>query len=94
MAIKKKKAADFESKTIIWPFGKKNYVLFAVSLVVLAIGYICLGYGDDPNNSVSLTVAPIVLVIGYALIPFAIMAKGRPDDRDIAESDGEQVAER
>ncbi len=94
MAIKKKKAEESGSKTIIWPFGKKNYILFAVSMVVLVIGYICLGYGDDPNNSVTLKVAPIVLVIGYALIPFAIMAKGRPDDREVAESDGGQVAER
>jgi len=81
MATKKKKD-EAESRTIIWPFGKKNYILLAVALAVITLGYIFLGYGDDPDNKVSLTLAPIVLVIGYALIPFAIMVKGRTDDSE------------
>ena len=82
MAIAKKKTGSSKSGTTIWPFGKRNYILFAIALAVIVIGYICLGYGDDPNHPITLTVAPIVLVIGYALIPFAIMARGRTDDAD------------
>ena len=77
MADKKSKE---ESKTIIWPFGRKNYILFAIAFTVICIGYVFLGYGDDPDNAISKTLAPIVLVLGYALIPFAILAKGKPDD--------------
>ena len=76
MATKSKKAKVDEAPTIDWPFGPKNYVLFAISLIVIIAGYICLGYGDDPNHPITLTVAPILLVIGYLLIPFAIMARG------------------
>jgi len=80
--VNPKKKEDAESKTIIWPFGKKNYVLFAVAIAVITLGYVFLGYGDSPDNQVSLTLAPIVLVAGYALIPFAIMVKGRADESD------------
>ena len=80
-----KKSKD-ESKTIIWPFGRKNYILFGIAFVVICLGYIFLGYGDDPDNSISKTLAPIVLVAGYALIPFAILAKGKPDEDAPEES--------
>ncbi len=80
MAVKTTKAKAADSPAFDWPFGRKNYILFGVALAIIAIGYICLGYGDDPNNPITLTVAPIILVIGYLLIPFAIMAKGKPDE--------------
>lgn len=79
MAVVKKNIQAPTSPTLIWPFGKRNYLLFAVSLIIIAIGYICLGYGDDPNHPITITLAPILLVIGYLVIPFAIMAKGKTD---------------
>lgn len=86
MADKKTQEAP---KTIIWPFGRKNYILFGVAFLVICLGYVFLGYGDDPDNSISKTLAPIVLVLGYALIPFAILAKGKPDE-DTPEETAEQ----
>ena len=77
MVVSKKNAQTSAPPTIIWPFGKRNYILFVMALVVIAVGYVCLGYGDDPNHPITLTLAPILLVVGYAIIPFAIMAKGR-----------------
>ncbi len=89
MAVKKKQSKKAQ-KTLVWPFGKKNYILLAISLVVIVIGYICLASGDNPDAPITLTVAPIVLVIGYGIIPFAILAKGRPEPTD---SEPEQPAE-
>jgi hypothetical protein len=58
-----------KAKTVL-PFTKKNYILFAVGIFVIVIGYITLGYG-------SITLAPILLVLGYCvLIPIAIMING------------------
>ncbi len=74
-----KKTQETVSEEAVWPFGKKNYVLFGIALVVIVLGYIFLGWGDDPNAPITLTVAPIVLIIGYGLIPFAIMVRGRKD---------------
>lgn len=77
MATVKKKTAQPSAKAdangVEWPFGKTNYILFGLALVVLAIGYITLAGG-------SITLSPILLVIGYCvLIPLAIIYRGRPE---------------
>jgi hypothetical protein len=55
------------------PFGPINYWLFAVGLGLIIIGYIALA--QPPADSfMSLTLAPILLVIGYCIvIPVAIL---------------------
>ena len=51
------------------PFGKKNYILFALAAVVIVAGYVALSRG-------SITLAPILLLTGYlVLIPWGILAK-------------------
>lgn len=61
------------------PFTSTNYWLFALGLVVIVLGYIALAQPADPpaprsESFWSLTVAPILLVIGYCLIiPVAIL---------------------
>lgn len=76
MAKKTTRPAPKAAKTeeISWPFGKKNYLIFAAAIVVIVIGYITLGYG-------SMTLSPALLVFGYCvLIPVAIMIKDKPDN--------------
>ena len=67
-------------------FGRINYILMIAGLVVLALGYILLSGGgsDDPNtfnpemfDSRRLTVAPILIVLGFVVEIFAIMFKSR-----------------
>ena len=54
----------------VLPFTSKNYILFAIGLFVIVLGYITLGYG-------SITLAPILLVLGYCvIIPLAIIISG------------------
>lgn len=91
MATVSKKTKASDSPAFDWPFGSRNYILFGVALVVIIIGYICLGYGDDPNHPITLTVAPILLVLGYLIIPFAIMAKGKAVEKtEAAGSDTDE----
>ncbi|MCK4396624.1 MAG: hypothetical protein E3J41_02765 [Candidatus Cloacimonadota bacterium] len=53
----------------ILSFNKKNYSLFAAGIISIIIGYIFLSKG-------SITVAPILLVLGYViLIPTSIIIK-------------------
>ena len=62
------------------PFGPKNYLLMGAALVLIIIGYIALGSG-------SITLAPILLVLGYCvLFPLGIIYGGR---REKAEETGE-----
>ena len=55
------------------PFTKSNYQLFAGGILVILLGYVALAQG--PADSFwSLTLAPILLVLGYCVvIPFAIL---------------------
>ena len=51
------------------PFGKKNYIIFAVAAATILAGYFALSQG-------SITLAPILLLTGYLiLIPWGILAK-------------------
>ncbi|MFA6622953.1 MAG: hypothetical protein WCS54_02465 [Fibrobacteraceae bacterium] len=52
---------------------KKNIVLIALGVFLLVIGFFCLAQGPA-ENPVSLTVAPIVLMIAYLIvIPVGIL---------------------
>lgn len=66
-------------------FGKKNYILMLVGVVVMAVGYLCLigGGSEDPNvfndaifSSRRMIVAPILIIAGLVIEVFAIMIKG------------------
>ncbi len=67
-------------------FGKINYILMAVGILLLALGYILLAGGgsDDPNvfnpamfDTRRLVVAPILIVLGFVVEIVAIMFKNK-----------------
>jgi len=67
-----------------FPFGKKNFILFGIGLVVIVAGFIALAAGD-------ITLAPILLVVGYCvLIPIAILAdkdkEKKPEEPQVQSS--------
>ena len=89
MATAKKKPARSSAKAdangVEWPFGKNNYIIFGAALVVLGIGYITLAAG-------SITLSPILLVLGYCvLIPLAIIYRGRPESEGSEQYQPEPV---
>lgn len=56
---------------------KKNIFLLAFGILMLIIGFFCLAQGPA-ENPVSLTVAPIILVIAYlVVIPVGILWYGK-----------------
>jgi len=70
MAKKEKKEGK---ESFEWPFGPRNYILFAIGIVVIIVGYISLSAG-------SITLAPILLILGYCvLIPISIIIKGKSE---------------
>ena len=67
-------------------FGPTNFKLLIAGLVVILIGFLLMtgGGSDDPNtfnpeifSSRRITLAPIVVLIGFTLDVFAIMYKPR-----------------
>ncbi|MBI4547867.1 MAG: DUF3098 domain-containing protein [Ignavibacteriae bacterium] len=57
----------------ILPFERENYIIMGIGLLVIILGYIALS-GNQVEGFLPLTVAPILLVLGYCvIIPIGIM---------------------
>ncbi|MCU0441645.1 MAG: DUF3098 domain-containing protein [Bacteroidia bacterium] len=58
-------------------FGKENYVLMLVGLVVIVLGFWLMAGKEDIFSTTKLTIAPILVLTGFAIELFAIMRKVR-----------------
>jgi hypothetical protein len=65
-------------------FDKTNYLLFAVGLALIVLGFILMAGGgsEDPNvynealfNSRRITWAPLLIVLGFVVEVFAILRR-------------------
>jgi pilus assembly protein TadC len=80
--LKKKRIGE-----IALPFTKENYFLLVVGVFIIALGYILMELGGA-YDSLSLVIAPIILVIGYCIIiPFAIFYKKREKEVIVKEAE-------
>jgi ABC-type proline/glycine betaine transport system permease subunit len=71
--IEKSRKARKAKQEVIFPLNKTNYSILAIGLAVIVIGYIALS-GDTVTSFRQLTIAPILLVLGYCvIIPLGIM---------------------
>jgi hypothetical protein len=82
----KSETAKKKNAQVSWefPFNKQNFILLALGLGVIILGYLLMATGISSeqaltegtpwNNPMANTVAPLLLFIGYCvLIPFAIV---------------------
>ena len=79
---------------IVWkfPLERQNFIWLGIGIAVIIIGYLLMSTGitEKPavlqgkwDNHMAITVAPILLVLGYCvIIPFAIlkMFKSKKED--------------
>ncbi|MCK4676664.1 MAG: DUF3098 domain-containing protein [Bacteroidales bacterium] len=81
-SLKRQKAT--ESKSGELAFGRQNYILLIIGVVVIILGFVLMigGGSDDPtvfNDKIfsvrRITIAPILIIIGYIIEIFAIMKK-------------------
>ena len=65
-------------------FDKKNYLLFAIGLAFIVLGFILMSGGgsEDPNvyneelfSARRITLAPLLIVIGFVVEVFAILRR-------------------
>ncbi len=66
-----------KQKPVFLDLSAINYLIFAVAVMIIILGYVSLSKG--PADSFwSLTLAPILLVIGYCiLVPLSIFWRSR-----------------
>ncbi len=65
-----------ENTPVELPFGKMNYILLFVGVAVIALGFFLMSlddFVDATQFSISLYIAPIVVVAGFLEIIYAIM---------------------
>ncbi|TXI86521.1 MAG: DUF3098 domain-containing protein [Crocinitomicaceae bacterium] len=74
----------------MFAFGKENYKFLLIGLVINVIGFVLMigGGSDDPTKFDSdalfsarrITIAPILIVLGYIVMIYAIMKKRKSDN--------------
>ena len=76
-----------EVKKTSFAFGKENYRILIVGVVIVVIGYMLMvgGGSDDPTkfdangifSTRRITLAPIVILAGFCVVLFGIMKKSK-----------------
>ena len=51
----------------LWPYKRKNYLLFGVGVFVIIVGYLIM-YLGEVNSFQSLVISPLLLLVGYLVI--------------------------
>ena len=71
-------------------FGKENFILIAVAVACIVLGFILMsggGSGDNTFNpdifSARIVVAPVVTVIGFVMMIFGILKNSK--DKEVTE---------
>lgn len=79
-------------------YSKKNYLLMALSALFILVGFILMsgGQSEDPTafspeifSSRRIVVAPIVCLVGFCLMVYAILVK--PTDRPVEKKEEEEA---
>lgn len=76
MAQKQSNSSD--STPVQFIFGKQNYQLLIISIVVVIIGFTLMSGDTDIYNFTKIVLAPIVVLVGFALGFYAILKKSTP----------------
>lgn len=76
-----------ENKKPGFAFGKENYRILIIGVVIIVIGYLLMigGGSDNPNEFHAeelfsfrrITLSPIVILTGFVVVLFGIMKKSK-----------------
>ena len=78
--IKKRETLNKEVKPINilrseFVFSKKNYQIMVAGLIVIALGFFLMSGTTDIMSSTKIIIAPIIVLLGFALEFYAILVK-------------------
>ena len=75
MALKKSTTASSNNTQVQFVFGKSNYRLMIISIAVVVLGFILMIGDTDIYDFRKIILAPIIVLIGFAIGFFAILKK-------------------
>ena len=79
--ITKKETAESNDNQDVMPFGKRNYIIVLIGVVLIALGFVLMigGGSNDPDvfnekmfNFQRITLAPILVLTGFVVEIVAI----------------------
>jgi hypothetical protein len=73
MASPKNQSKEQANKDLV--FGKKNYQLMLLSILVVALGFVLMIGDTDIYDFRKIVLAPMVVLIGFGIGFFAILKK-------------------
>lgn len=56
-------------------FDKTNYILIIAAVLVIAIGFALMSGTEDIYSTLKITIAPIIVLIGFGIGVYAIMKR-------------------
>jgi len=80
MSQEKKKTVPNEQKAT-FVFGKLNYQLMLLSIAIVILGFILMAGKTDIYSFTKITLAPIVVVAGFALGIVAILKNPNKENK-------------
>lgn len=89
--VEKSKHVKKSKQDDILPLEKENYIILGIGLLVIVLGYIALS-GNKVEGFSQLTLAPILLVLGYCvIIPVGIMYRKKEKPRSVNQPTPEKI---
>lgn len=70
---KSSRAANAGEKELL--FGKENYLIMLAGLAVIALGFVLMYGKEDIFSATKITVAPLLVLLGFVIEVFAIFRK-------------------
>ena len=75
MAKKRKTRESFK-----FPLTQTNYIILTIGLLMLIAGYIFMAAVDHPDDVMSRTVAPVIIMISMIIvIPYGILHRDKSE---------------
>jgi hypothetical protein len=61
-------------------FERRNYILLTIGVLLVAVGFALMRIDNQFLGTISLTVAPLIILAGYGEIFYAILWRPSEDD--------------
>ncbi len=82
----RQKSTKASNKGIEMPFGKENFILMGIGFGIIVLGYILMSGDTNIYSFRKITLAPIVVMFGYAFEVYAIMKTPKHQKTDQSQT--------